>query len=80
MILLSLRNRTAKRLYVTNVTGLLLMCFDVIFTQVNVFCLVLYKMTGLEEGAVRRKSFSNKVIVTLVTQGLPSSFLSRPVA
>ena len=26
------------------------------------------------------KSFSNKIIVTLVTQGLPSSFLSLPVA
>ena len=32
------------------------------------------------EGDVRRKSFSNKIIVTLVTQGLPSCFLSRPVA
>ena len=33
----SLRNRTAKRLCVANVTGLLLRCFDVIFTSVNVF-------------------------------------------
>ena len=32
-----------------------------------------------EEGEVWRK-VSNKIIVTLVTQGLPSSFLSRPVA
>ena len=34
----------------------------------------------LTEGEVRRKVFSNKIIVTLVTQGLLSSFLSRPVA
>ena len=32
-----------------------------------------------EEGEVWRK-VSNKIIVTFVTQGLPSSFLSRPVA
>ena len=34
----------------------------------------------VEECEVLRKVFSNKIIVTLVTQGLPSSFLSRPVA
>ena len=34
----------------------------------------------LTEGEVRRKVISNKIIVTLVTQGLPCSFLSRPVA
>ena len=34
----------------------------------------------LKESEVWRKVISNKVIVTLVTQGLPSSFLSRPVA
>ena len=34
----------------------------------------------LKKGEVRRKLFSNKIIVTLVTQGLPSSFLSHPVA
>ena len=28
------------------------------------------------KGEVRRKFFSNQIIVTLVTQGLPSSFLS----
>ena len=27
-----------------------------------------------------RKVFPDKIIVTLVTQGLPSSFFSRPVA
>ena len=32
------------------------------------------------ESKVWRKVISNKIIVTLVTQGLPSSFLSRPVA
>ena len=41
--------------------------------------LVFYKKTCLKEGEVRRKSFSNKIIVTLVTQGLLSSFLSHPV-
>ena len=34
----------------------------------------------LKQGEVWRKVFLNKVSVTLVTQGLPSSFLSRPVA
>ena len=37
------------------------------------------KKICLKEGEDWRKSFSNK-IVTLVTQGLPSFFLSRPVA
>ena len=41
---------------------------------------LLQKKTCLKEGEDRRKSFSNKIIVTLVTQGLLSSFLSRPVA
>ena len=31
----------------------------------------------LKVGEVRRKSFSNKSFFTFVTQGLPSSFLSR---
>ena len=35
--------------------------------------LVFYKKTCLKEGEDRRKSFSNKIIVTLVTQGLLSS-------
>ena len=34
----------------------------------------------LKESGVCRKVVSKKIIVTLVTQGLPSSFLSRPVA
>ena len=40
----------------------------------------LYKKICLKESEVWRKVISNKTIVTLVTQGLPSSFLSRPVA
>ena len=40
----------------------------------------LYKMICLKESEVWRKVISNKISVTLVTQGLPSSFLSRPVA
>ena len=40
----------------------------------------LYKKICLKESEVWRKVISNKIIVTLVTQGLPSSFLSRPVA
>ena len=42
--------------------------------------LVFYKKTCLKEGEVWPKSFSNKIILTLVTQRLPSSFLSHPVA
>ena len=59
--------KTAKHLCVTNVTGPLRACFVVIW-----FC--------LKENEVWRKVVSNKIIVTLVTQGLPSSLLSRPVA
>ena len=40
----------------------------------------LSKKICLKESEVWRKVISNKVIVTLVTQGLYSSFLSRPVA
>ena len=40
----------------------------------------LYKKICLKESEVWRKVISNKIIVTLVTQGLPSSFLFRPVA
>ena len=39
----------------------------------------LLKKVCTKEGEVWRKVFSTKIIVTLVTQGLPSSFLSRPV-
>ena len=40
----------------------------------------LYKKICLKESEVWRKVISNKISVTLVTQGLPSSFLFRPVA
>ena len=40
----------------------------------------LYKKICLKESEVWRKVISNKIIVTLVTQDLPSSFLFRPVA
>ena len=41
--------------------------------------LVFYKHTCLKKGEVGPKVCSNKFTVTLVTQGLPSSFLFRPV-
>ena len=39
-----------------------------------------YKKICLKESDVWRKVISNKIVVTVVTQGLPSSFLFRPVA
>ena len=54
-----------KLLCVTNVTGPAITC---------VLCRDPFK------GKIWRKGNSNKIIVTLVTQGLLSSFLSRPVA
>ena len=39
-----------------------------------------YEKICLKESDVWRKRFSNKIVVMVVTQGLPSSFLSRPVA
>ena len=41
---------------------------------------VFYKKICLKESDGWRKVISNKFVVTVVTQGLPSSFLSRPVA
>ena len=40
--------------------------------------LVFYQEICLKEGEVWRKCFLNKIIATLVTQGLPSSLLCRP--
>ena len=40
----------------------------------------LCKNICLKESEDWRKAISNKIIVTLVTQGLPSSFPARPVA
>ena len=39
-----------------------------------------YEKICLKESDVWRKVISNKIVATVVTQGLPSSFLSRPVA
>ena len=81
-LLVSLRNRTAERrgwrawqTWQSCYLGV----FVVIFTQ-HYFFLVFYKYTCLKEGEVWRKVYSNKIIVTHVREGLPSSFLSRPVA
>ena len=74
------KKRTAKRLSVTNVTGLLLACFVENSLNVDVFCSSKNTSECLKECEVWRKVSSNKIIVTLVTQGLPSSFLTRPVA
>ena len=41
---------------------------------------VFYKKICLKESDGWRKVNSNEFVVTVVTQGLPSSFLSRPVA
>ena len=71
--------RTAKLLCLTDVTGLLLACFIVIFTSHQRF-LVLCKKICFKESEVWRNVVSNKIIVTLVAQSLPRSFLSRPVA
>ena len=39
-----------------------------------------YKKICLKESDFWRKVISNKIVVTVATQGLPSSSLSRPVA
>ena len=64
------KKRTGNCMHVTNKTRLLRACFVAIFT--NIKCFLVSKLW--------RKLISNKLIVTLVTQGLPSSFLSCPVA
>ena len=52
-----------------------------VFCCDSLYCfLVFYKKICLKEGEVWQKIFSNLIIVTLVTQGLLSPFLSRPVA
>ena len=59
-----------------NVTGLLVVYFVGNSLYINVF-LLLYKKIFVKEREVWQKGFSNKIIVTLVTQGLLSS--SSPV-
>ena len=76
-----LRNRTVERggqqnACVAKVTGL---CVVVIFTKYQCFS-VFCKKICLKEDEVWGNFFSNKIIVTLVRQGLSSSLLARPVA
>ena len=73
------KKRTAKCLCVTNLTRPLLLCFVVIFTNIDVFWSFTKKIC-LKESEFSRTVISNKIIVTLVTQGLPSFLLSCPVA
>ena len=72
----------------TNVTLLLLVCDKRDIAITCEFCRDLhltfmfsglYKKIRLKESEVWRNVNGNKIIVTLVTQGLPSSFLSGPV-
>ena len=53
----SRKKRTAKRLSVTNVTGLLLACFVVIFHYINVSWSVFYKKILFEGEAIKDESF-----------------------
>ena len=70
-----------KLLCVTNVTGPAITCVLCRDLQLTVMFSGLYNKIRLKErfGEKVRKGISNKIIVTLVTQGLLSSFLSRPV-
>ena len=61
-------------------TGLLLSALSGIDLALSFFILLFYKKICLKECEVWQKVFSNKIVVMLVIQGLPSSFLSRPVA
>ena len=53
----------------TNMTGLLIACFVVIFTNINAFR-SFTKKELFKEREVWRKTLLVKIIVTLVTQGL----------
>ena len=65
------------RFIVTKKAIIYMFCSDLHLTLTfPVFC----KKICLKESEVWQKVISNKSIVTLVTQGLPSSSLSRPVA
>ena len=70
------KKKTAKRLCERHVTGLLHVCFVVIFLM---FYGLLQKDLCKGQGKVKRKSFSNKIMVTFVTEGFQSSSLSHPV-
>ena len=73
----SFRNRAAERRgrqRATNVTGPLLACF--VGNSLNIGVFFFYKKIYLKECEVWGKVFSNTIIVTLATQGLPSTFPS----
>ena len=70
-IFVSLRNRTGEERRRQNTRAI---------TCVFRRDLVLYRKICLKENEVWRKVVSNKIIVTLVKQGLLSFLLSRPVA
>ena len=72
------QNRTAKRLVWQTWHGYYLRVLSW-YSLILTVSVLLEKDLFTEESEVCRK-ISNKIIVTLVTQGLPSSFLSRPVA
>ena len=77
-LFVSLRNRTGEELE----DGKTLVCDKRDRAITCAFCrdLVLYRKMCLKENEVWRKVVSNKINVTPVTQGLLSSFLSRPAA
>ena len=68
------KKSTAKRLCVTNVTGLLLACFVEILHLIFLFSSVIQKYLF----KVWRENLPNVIIVTFVTQGLSSPFLCSP--
>ena len=70
------KKRMTKCLCETNVAGLFLACCP----HVTVMFCGLCQKKCLKESEVWRKVISNKIIVTLVIQGLLSSFHSCPVA
>ena len=55
-------------------------CRDLHLTLMFSVFSALCKHICLKESEVWHKVISNKIVVTLVTQGLPSSFLYRAVA
>ena len=57
-----------------SITIACLFCSDLYLTPLYYCFPVLYKKICFKEGEVWRKTFSNVIIVALVTQGLPSSF------
>ena len=61
-------------------TGLLLSVLSGIDLALLFFILLFYKKICLKEFEVWQKVFGNKIVFTLVVQGLPSSFFSCPVA